>query len=313
MLNYKDYVYAVYREGSFSKAAKSLYVSQPWLSTTIKKAEQEFGISIFNRSTTPISLTESGKYYIAQIEKILQIEHEMQEYFSVSDKVGRGHLSIGSSTFFCVHVLPSLLSRFRQRFPQISISLLENSPEYLVKKLLNRDIDMMIEAEALKHKEYVSLPLFTEEIMLAVPACNPINEELAEYAYTFSELSAQEKNEYSKPAVSIGKFANEPFLFLQQENDIYVRGMQICKNAGFTPNVRLYLNQMVSSYYLACDGYGIAFIRSIIPKYVAYSDQILFYRLTDSLVKRNIYLSYCESNVSPLQQLLIDFIAAQMT
>ena len=49
MLNYKDYVYAVYREGSFSKAAKSLYVSQPWLSTTIKKAEQEFGISIFNR------------------------------------------------------------------------------------------------------------------------------------------------------------------------------------------------------------------------------------------------------------------------
>lgn len=81
MLNYKDYVYAVYREGSFSKAAKSLYVSQPWLSTTIKKAEQEFGISIFNRSTTPISLTESGKYYIAQIEKILQIEHEMQEYF----------------------------------------------------------------------------------------------------------------------------------------------------------------------------------------------------------------------------------------
>lgn len=106
MLNYKDYVYAVYREGSFSKAAKSLYVSQPWLSTTIKKAEQEFGISIFNRSTTPISLTESGKYYIAQIEKILQIEHEMQEYFSVSDKVGRGHLSIGSSTFFACTCFP---------------------------------------------------------------------------------------------------------------------------------------------------------------------------------------------------------------
>lgn len=124
---------------------------------------------------------------------------------------------------------------------------------------------MMIEAEALKHKEYVSLPLFTEEIMLAVPACNPINEELAEYAYTFSELSAQEKNEYSKPAVSIGKFANEPFLFLQQENDIYVRGMQICKNAGFTPNVRLYLNQMVSSYYLPATGMGLLLFVRLFP------------------------------------------------
>ena len=118
-----------------------------------------------------------------------------------------------------------------------------------------------------------------------------------------------EKNEYSKPAVSIGKFANEPFLFLQQENDIYVRGMQICKNAGFTPNVRLYLNQMVSSYYLACDGYGIAFIRSIIPKYVAYSDQILFYRLTDSDVyKRQADLEVDDLLARPLhgQCLFID-------
>ena len=62
MTNYKEYIYAVYREKGFSKAAQKLYVSQPWLSATIKKAEQELGLPLFDRSTNPISLTEAGRY-----------------------------------------------------------------------------------------------------------------------------------------------------------------------------------------------------------------------------------------------------------
>ena len=62
MTNYKEYIYAVYQEKSFSKAARKLYVSQPWLSATIKKAEEELGLPLFDRSTNPISLTEAGRY-----------------------------------------------------------------------------------------------------------------------------------------------------------------------------------------------------------------------------------------------------------
>lgn len=58
MTDYKEYIYAVYQEKSFSKAAKKLYVSQPWLSATVKKVEQELDVRLFDRSTTPISLTE---------------------------------------------------------------------------------------------------------------------------------------------------------------------------------------------------------------------------------------------------------------
>ena len=62
MTDYKEYIYAVYQEKSFSKAAQKLYVSQPWLSSTVKKVEQEVGLPLFDRSTTPISLTEAGAY-----------------------------------------------------------------------------------------------------------------------------------------------------------------------------------------------------------------------------------------------------------
>ena len=57
MTNYKEYIYAVYQEKGFSKAAQKLYVSQPWLSATIKKAEQELGLPLFDRSTNPISVS----------------------------------------------------------------------------------------------------------------------------------------------------------------------------------------------------------------------------------------------------------------
>jgi len=74
MTDYKEYVYAVYTEKSFSKAAQKLFVSQPWLSSTIKKVEQELGLPLFDRSTTPISLTEAGQYYVEGVEKNMAIE-----------------------------------------------------------------------------------------------------------------------------------------------------------------------------------------------------------------------------------------------
>ena len=61
------YIYEVYKEMSFSKAAKNLYISQPSLSAAVKKVEQRIGFPIFDRSSTPIRLTDLGKEYIGYI------------------------------------------------------------------------------------------------------------------------------------------------------------------------------------------------------------------------------------------------------
>lgn len=64
MFNGMKYVYEVYKERSFSNAARNLYISQPALSGMIKKIEKNIGMPLFDRSTTPIQLTECGKKYI---------------------------------------------------------------------------------------------------------------------------------------------------------------------------------------------------------------------------------------------------------
>ena len=70
MLKYMDYAYAVYEEKSFTKAAEKLYISQPSLSLTIKKLEDELGFLIFDRSGKETTLTPLGEKYIQAIKEI---------------------------------------------------------------------------------------------------------------------------------------------------------------------------------------------------------------------------------------------------
>ena len=125
---------------------------------------------------------------------------------------------------------------------------------------------------------------------------------------TFEEFLNRNQADSRRPSVPLEAFAQENFLLLKEGNDIHQRSLQICKNAGFIPNVSLYLTQMMTAYYLVCEGQGITFLRSTIPAHVAPTDKVVFYQLGDSLAVRSIYLSYTKRNTNPVQQHLIDFM-----
>ena len=147
MLSHMEYIYAVYQEKSFSKAARRLYVSQPWLSSVVKKAEQELNVPIFDRSTNPISLTAEGEYYIRQIERILAIQREIKEHFTALSAASHADLRIGSSMFFCTYVLPAVVEEFRQMYPNITLTFTEGSAAALFEQLKNGDLDFVLEVE----------------------------------------------------------------------------------------------------------------------------------------------------------------------
>jgi len=308
MTDYKEYVYAVYTEKSFSKAAQKLFVSQPWLSSTIKKVEQELGLPLFDRSTTPISLTEAGQYYVEGVEKIMAIEQEMRQHFKQLHETEGSQLHIGSSMFFCTYVLPSLLADFRAMYPQVTLTFTEGGSQSLAEKLLDGKLDFILEAEKPESNKFHTIPWASEELVLAVPAHFKINQGLAQYRYTFDELLHRHTPGNRKPPVPLKEFHKESFIFLTEGNDSCQRSMQMCKNAGFTPNVSMYLTQMMTAYYLVCEGRGVTFLRSTIPEYVSPSDSVVFYQLDDPMAVRNIYLSYPKKKISPMRQHLVDFM-----
>lgn len=307
MLNYKEYIYAIYQERSFSKAAQKLYVSQPWLSSVVKKVEQEIKTPLFNRSTNPISLTPAGEYYIQQVEKVMAIETDMREHFTALNGPGT-ELHIGSSMFFCTYVLPQLFKEFQEQNPQITLTLTEGNSAVMAEKLLDRKLDFFLEAEPLQDAKIRSDAWCTEEIVLAVPARFSINQKLEKYCYSFDELLKRNEPGGKKPAVPLTAFQDEPFLLLQKNNDIYRRSMELCEHAGFVPKASVFLTQMMTAFYLVCEGQGVSFLRSTIPEYVAPTDSVVFYQLDDPIAVRSIYLSYLKRSTNPVQQKLIDFM-----
>lgn len=122
MFDGKEYVYAVYEEKSFSKAAQKLYITQPALSTAIKKVEKKIGSPIFDRSTSPIGLTPSGEVYIDAIEKLFALEQNTINQLNNLNGLLTGKLSIGGTIF-----LPPLYCRessesFRENIPRLKSS-----------------------------------------------------------------------------------------------------------------------------------------------------------------------------------------------
>ena len=164
-----EYVYEVYKEKSFSKAARNLYISQPSLSAAVKKVEQQVGCEIFDRSTTPIQLTECGEVYIESVKKVMEIEESFDNFKSDLEELKRGSISIGGTTFFTSFILPPIIQRFSEKYPCISINLVETNTGQLEKELFEGQIDLVIDNYCFDSMIYESHFFAKEQLVLAVP------------------------------------------------------------------------------------------------------------------------------------------------
>lgn len=292
MFKYMNYVYAVYQNQSFSKAAEKLYISQPALSAAIKKAEEEIGLPIFDRSSNPIQLTPAGEHYIDSIEKIMRIEQDMAAY--VNDILGkrRETITIGSASFFCAYVLPAMVQEFRLQYPSYMVNLLEANADDLVKCLRAGSIDIILDVEKLDPNTFQSVVWAEEQIVLAVPASYEINDSLVKYRLTFEAVASGQYLDARYPAIDLKPFEHETFLLLKQGNDMYERSLRMFRKAGYVPQVAMYLDQLLTAYYIACSGKGIAFVRAGITNYLEPTDKLYFYKIDDENSSRNIMLYY---------------------
>ena len=145
----------------------------------------------------------------------MKIEEEMRAHFAqLSNQETKLH--IGSSMFFCTYVLPQLFQEFRAENPQITLTLTEGGSASMAERLLSHKLDFFLEAEPLQaHEKIQSIAWCTEELVLAVPARFPINQQLSQYCYSFDELLKRNEPGQKKPAVPLAVFRDEPFLLLQ--------------------------------------------------------------------------------------------------
>ena len=312
MLKNMEYVYAVYQKKSFSKAAESLHVSQPALSTAIRKIESELQLQLFDRSSSPIDLTPAGRYYIDSIEKIMRVEADMREHFARLVRERRTVINVGTASFFCSYVLPELAEEFKREHPEVAVNLMEANSSEFAGLFASDVLDLCVSVDELDMgagKSGLDSRVWKrEEIILAVPADHPVVQELKDYRMTFGQVSSGAYLEEHVLGVELSRFRDVPFLFLKSGNDLNRRAAEMCRRAGFEPRVTMYLDQMLTSYYVACSGKGAAFIRPDLIEFVEPTSRLCFFRLKDPVVTRDVMLYYPQSGMSPIAREFVDFL-----
>lgn len=282
-----NYVYEVYRRGSFTKAAQALFISQPSLSQMVRKAEARVGGPIFDRSTSPISLTETGRAYIRAAQRIMEVESDFNQYLSDTEQCLTGVLTLGGTTFFTSYILPPLISAYSDRYPNVDLRLREAHTSMLKRELQEGSLDLVVDNSGFNPDIYRHHIYQKEQVILAVPRQFPVNRQLTDYCFTAEELADGQVPELHRP-VPLELFSDTPFLLLKEGNDTRARADKLCARAGFQPRVRLQLDQQVAAYNLAAYGLGAAFISDTLARKAPPDERLCFYRMAGAEVERSI-------------------------
>lgn len=284
-----EYVYAVYKERSFSKAAEKLYISQPSLSANVKREELNVGYPIFDRSTKPIGLTEPGERYIQTVEKIMTLQNEFAEYINDWGNLRTGNLILGGSNLYSSWVLPSIMNEFTQKYPLIELDLVEATTPNLEKMLQNGEIDLLL--DNLEMDEHLfNRRLFRKEfLVLAVPKHLKINKQLEKFQISETAIRDFTFLDKSIPAVDLNHFLDVPFILMKTGNETRSNAMEICQHYNFTPNILFEMDQQVTTYNITCSGMGISFISNTLINSVPSFPNVVFYKLHEEKSCRNLY------------------------
>ncbi len=284
-----EYVYAVYEEGSFSKAAKKLFISQPSLSASVKRVEQKVGYPLFDRSTKPLSLTECGEKYIRCVEEIRSIQSGFASFVNDLGGLKTGQLILGGSSMYSSGMLPPLMGAFTKRFPLVKLELIEETTAELAVLLQNGRIDLLMD-NCLLDEETFSRVLFSrEQLLLAVPDTFTANKEALAYQVPMKRIRDGSFVDKDLPPVPLSLFSNAPFIMLKPENDTRKRAMAILQEHQIAPNIVFELDQQLTSYHIAASGLGIAFLSNTLITRVPEHPGLIFYKLDSPACSRNIY------------------------
>lgn len=260
-----EYVLTINEERSFSKAAKKLFISQPSLSQYINRLETQLGVTLFDRNTSPLTLTYEGGLYIETALNILSILDNLQKKFDdVSDlKIGR--LNIGLTPSKANSPLPAILPVFKERYPGIELVITEANSSSLEDLLSRGLVDLCIMNLPIKSKNIEYEEILEEKIYLAAPpSYEPITPESEEY-----------------PLINIKDLSDKPFILLHEGQRIRQIADNLFADAGIKPKILLETASIETALRLSAAGMGFCFVPESYIHSGSFEEQPKYFRFSE--------------------------------
>lgn len=239
------YITTVAEFKSITKAANALYISQPSLSHFISKTEDEMGVKIFDRNTYPISLTYAGEKYIQTAYEILRLNEELKRNFRDISESKKGRIRIGIPTERAGYMLPLVLPRYHEKYPEIEIKVFESKTENLIDSVLKGKTDFVIFPYHVEESSLVMETIYEEELLL-VTSHNIIKD-----FHLFPKKD---------DVVDLTKIDGLPFILLRKGHGIRTAVDKLFKRYSIKPNILMETGSNIAAYRLAATGMGIAIV-----------------------------------------------------
>jgi len=225
--------------GSVTRAAEACFVSQPSLSQQIAKLEQELGQPLFERLGRGVRLTRAGQVFKEYSDQILSLTEDART--RVVDDPDSGHLVVAAIPTIAPYFLPRVLSGFMREAPRARLEIREDTTQVLLRQLAAGEIDLAIVALPIESDPIETAPLFTEELVLAMPAGHAMS---------------------GRQRLTLTDLASEPFVVLNEAHCLTGNVLSFCRTQNMAPFIAARSHQLLTVLELVRLGQGV----SLIPK-----------------------------------------------
>lgn len=288
-LKQAQYVKTIAECGSITAAAKKLFVSQPSLSQMLRQLEQETGLPIFDRSTSPMRLTYAGEKYLHAAERILAANAELDSQLREIRHEHAGRLRLGISVTRAMQVMPLVMPIFQQQYPNVSLQMTESGSANLEEMLRGGSIDLAFAA-----LESTS-PSLAYELLE--------QETIGVLAGRDAAITRRNPNGTALP---LEAFRRESFVSLTKGHSSRITQDKLFRKYGLSPNILLETDALEVGRRVALEAGACMLLPSIYIDGYCYQRKGCFYPLADYENHRHFYACYRKDEFVP--QYARDFI-----
>lgn len=235
------YFVEVVRQGGMTQASEHLYIAQSTISKAIKNIENEYDITLFDRSKKQIKLTDIGQTFYDNSLEFLALFEKLSLEMNDVVNVQKGHIKIGLSPMMNVQMFTNALNQFHKLYPNVTYEVIEGGGKIVENLTANDDVDIGITTLPVDHSLFHSVSLYNEELLLVVSNDH--------------HLSDMEK-------VDLAELKNEEFVLFHDDYYLKDQIIENCKRIGFYPKTVANISQISFIANLIQQGIGI----SIVPE-----------------------------------------------
>ena len=259
----------------FSKAAERCHVSQPTLSTQIRKLEDELDVQLVERSPRKVMLTEVGEEIVERARAMLGESDAIRAIARRSKDPHSGTVRIGIFPTLAPYFLPHVVPEIRRRFPRLTLRLFEEKTEDVINMLHQGRLDAGLLALPIEAEQLATRVLFEEPFVLAVPESHA--------------LSARE-------TITLDDLLEEELLLLEDGHCLREQALEVCHLAGAHEKLDFHATSMETLRQMVAAGTGITLmpVMAVKPP-VAHTDNLVTRPFTEPGPKRTIALVWRKS------------------